>query len=279
MSNTCGGYTFYKDAKLLRLTRYRYNDVPNDINGKYFYIKDGDTIWNPGWKPTKTPLDSYECRHGMGYSRFTSSKNGLKAEMLAFVPMNDNCEVTRLILTNLSDKPKTFSVFSYVEFCLWNADDDSRNFQRNLSTGEVEIDGSTIYHKTEYRERRNHYAVYSVNHPIDGFDTIRDEFLGAYRGAHEPEVVEQGHSKNSVASGWSPIASQQINLTLQPGESESLIYVLGYIENPQDEKWEAPNVVNKTRAKQMLARYATEELFNEAFSDLTEYWSNLLSKY
>lgn len=239
MSNTCGGYTFYKDAKLLRLTRYRYNDVPNDINGKYFYIKDGDTIWNPGWKPTKTPLDSYECRHGMGYSRFTSSKNGLKAEMLAFVPMNDNCEVTRLILTNLSDKPKTFSVFSYVEFCLWNADDDSRNFQRNLSTGEVEIDGSTIYHKTEYRERRNHYAVYSVNHPIDGFDTIRDEFLGAYRGAHEPEVVEQGHSKNSVASGWSPIASQQINLTLQPGESESLIYVLGYIENPQDEKWEA----------------------------------------
>ena len=279
MSNTCGGYTFYKDAKLLRLTRYRYNDVPNDINGKYFYIKDGDTIWNPGWKPTKTPLDSYECRHGMGYSRFTSSKNGLKAEMLAFVPMNDNCEVTRLILTNLSDKPKTFSVFSYVEFCLWNADDDSRNFQRNLSTGEVEIDGSTIYHKTEYRERRNHYAVYSVNHPIDGFDTIRDEFLGAYRGAHEPEVVEQGHSKNSVASGWSPIASQQINITLQPGESESLIYVLGYIENPQDEKWEAPNVVNKTRAKQMLARYATDELFNEAFSDLTEYWSNLLSKY
>ena len=222
MSNTCGGYTFYKDAKLLRLTRYRYNDVPNDINGKYFYIKDGDTIWNPGWKPTKTPLDSYECRHGMGYSRFTSSKNGLKAEMLAFVPMNDNCEVTRLILTNLSDKPKTFSVFSYVEFCLWNADDDSRNFQRNLSTGEVEIDGSTIYHKTEYRERRNHYAVYSVNHPIDGFDTIRDEFLGAYRGAHEPEVVEQGHSKNSVASGWSPIASQQINLTLQPGESETV---------------------------------------------------------
>ena len=264
ISNTCGGYTFYKDAKLLRLTRYRYNDVPNDINGKYFYIKDGDTIWNPGWKPTKTPLDSYECRHGMGYSRFTSSKNGLKAELLSFVPMNDNFEVTRLILTNDSDKTKSFSLFSYVEFCLWNADDDSRNFQRNLSTGEVEIDGSTIYHKTEYRERRNHYAIYSVNHPIDGFDTIRDEFLGAYRGAHEPEVVEQGHSKNSVASGWSPIASQQINLTLEPGESESLIFVLGYIENPQDEKWEAPNVVNKKRAKDMLARYADDELFNEA---------------
>ena len=75
ISNTCGGYSFYKDAKLLRLTRYRYNDVPADINGKYFYIKDGDTIWNPGWQPVKTSLDSYECRHGIGYSRFTSSKN------------------------------------------------------------------------------------------------------------------------------------------------------------------------------------------------------------
>ena len=279
MSNTCGGYTFYKDAKLLRLTRYRYNDVPNDINGKYFYIKDGDTIWNPGWKPTKTPLDSYECRHGMGYSKFLSSKNGLSCDMLAFVPMNENCEVTRLILTNDSDKAKTFSVFSYVEFCLWNADDDSRNFQRNLSTGEVEVDGATIYHKTEYRERRNHYAVYSVNHAINGFDTIRDEFLGAYRGAHEPEVVEMGKSKNSVASGWSPIASQQIDITLEPGASESLIFVLGYIENPENEKWESKGVINKTRAKAMLAKYDTDDKFNEAFSELNEYWSNLLSKY
>ena len=279
ISNTGGGYAFYKDAKLLRLTRYRYNNAPLDSNGHYFYINDNGCIWNPGWQPVQTELDSYECRHGLGYTTYKGSKNGIEAHVTSFVPIGANCELTHLSLNNTSDKSKTFSVYSYIEFCLWNADDDSRNFQRNLSTGEVEIDGSTIYHKTEYRERRNHYAVYSVNHPIDGFDTIRDEFLGAYRGAHEPEVVEQGHSKNSVASGWSPIASQQINLTLQPGESESLIYVLGYIENPQDEKWEAPNVINKTRAKQMLARYATDELFNEAFSDLTEYWSNLLSKY
>ncbi len=279
ISNTCGGYTFYKDAKLLRLTRYRYNDVPNDINGKYLYIKDGDTMWNPGWKPTKTALDSYECRHGMGYSRFTSSKNGLEASVLTFVPMNDNCEVTQLVLTNNSSEDKNFKVFSYVEWCLWNADDDSRNFQRNLSTGEVEIDGSTIYHKTEYRERRNHYAIYSVNSPIDGFDTIRDSFVGLYNGTDTPDAVVNGACTNSVASGWSPIASQQLNVSLKPGESKSFVFVLGYIENPVEDKWEAPNVVNKKPAKELLAKYQTDADVEKAFKELNDYWTDLLSKY
>ena len=222
ISNTCGGYTFYKDAKLLRLTRYRYNNVPADINGKYLYIKDGDTVWNPGWQPTKTELDSYECRHGIGYSRFTSSKNGVKASVLSFVPLNDNCEISQLTLTNGSSEDKKLSVFSYVEWCLWNADDDMKNFQRNLSTGEVEVQDSTIYHKTEYRERRNHYAIYSVNTKIDGFDTSRDAFLGAYRGADSPEAVETGKCTNSMASGWSPIASHQINVDLAAGETKTL---------------------------------------------------------
>ena len=159
ISNTCGGYTFYKDAKLLRLTRYRYNDIPYDGNGKYFYIKDGDSIWNPGWQPVKADLDTYECRHGIGYSKFKGAKNGIEANLLTFVPMNDNCEITKLQITNMSSVPKNIQLFSYVEFCLWNADDDMKNFQRNLSTGEVEVVDSTIFHKTEYRERRNHYAV------------------------------------------------------------------------------------------------------------------------
>ena len=279
ISNTCGGYSFYKDAKLLRLTRYRYNDTPNDVNGKYFYIKDGDTIWNPGWKPTKTELDSYECRHGSGYSRFTSSKNGVKASVLSFVPLNDNCEISQLTLTNGSSEDKKLSVFSYVEWCLWNADDDMKNFQRNFSTGEVEIVDSTIFHKTEYRERRNHYAVYSVNAKIDGFDTIRDEFLGAYNGTDDPTAVKNGACTNSVASGWQPIASHQINITLNPGETRSFVFVLGYIENPEDEKWESKGVVNKKRAYEMLDRYKTDADVDKAFAELNEYWNGLLSKY
>ena len=279
ISNTCGGYTFYKDAKLLRLTRYRYNDVPGDVNGKYFYIKDGDTVWNPGWQPVKTDLDSYECRHGIGYSRFTSSKNEVQASVLTFVPMNDTCEISRLTLTNNSASAKNISVFSYVEWCLWNADDDMKNFQRNLSTGEVEVVDSTIFHRTEYRERRNHYAIYSVNTKVDGFDTSRDAFLGAYRGAHEPEVVENGACTNSMASGWSPIASHQINVSLQPGESKSFVFVLGYIENPEDDKWESYGIINKKPAWAMLEKYQTDEGVDKAFAELNEYWQKLLSKY
>lgn len=279
ISNTCGGYTFYKDAKLLRMTRYRYNDVPNDINGKYFYIKEDDNVWNPGWKPTQTELDSYECRHGIGYSRFTGAKNKLEASVLTFIPMDDNCEISQVKLTNQSDSEKTVSLFSYVEWCLWNADDDSRNFQRNLNTGEVEVVGSAIYHKTEYRERRNHYAVYSVNTTVDGFDTSRDAFLGAYRGAANPEVVEKGRATNSIASGWSPIASHQINMTLKPGESRTFVFVLGYIENPEDQKWEAPGIINKKPAEAMLAKYKTDADVDRAFAQLNAYWNELLSKY
>ncbi len=279
ISNTCGGYSFYKDAKLLRLTRYRYNNIPNDEGGRYYYIKEGDTVWNPGWQPIKTDLDSYECRHGMGYSRFTSSKNELEASLLAFVPLHDNCEVNQISFTNHSSGEKNFTLFSYVEFCLWNAMDDMTNFQRNLNIGEVEVCGSAIYHKTEYRERRNHYAVYSVNTQTDGFETSRDEFLGAYRGVADPQALEEGRLHNSIASGWSPIASHQINITLKPGEKKSFIFVLGYCENPADEKFTAPNVINKKPAEELLAKYQTDSQVDAAFTELKENWENLLSKF
>ena len=279
ISNTCGGYTFYRDARLLRLTRYRYNDVPCDTNGKYFYIKDGDCIWNPGWQPTKTDLDFYECCHGLGYSRFTGKKKNLQASVLFFVPLEDNCEIQWLHLKNDGDAPKTFSLFSYVEWCLWNADDDMKNFQRNLSIGEVEIEDSVIYHKTEYRERRDHFAFYGVNAPIDGFDTSRDAFLGAYRGNDHPQVVEKGACSNSVASGWSPIACHQIDLTLAPGQEKSLIFVLGYAETPLAEKWSAPGIINKKPAKEILAKYQTDAQVEQALSALAAYWEDLLSKY
>ena len=214
ISNTGGGYSFYKDAKLLRITRYRYNDIPNDSNGKYYYINDNGTIWNPGFMPSRTELDSYECRHVMGYTRFKSGKNGLDAELLAFVPVDAACEINLLTLENTSSEEKSFSLFSYVEFCLWNAMDDMTNFQRNLSIGEIEIEGSTIYHKTEYRERRNHYIFFTVNTSVDGFDTSRDDFLGAYNSNAIPDAVRECKCHNSIASGWYPAAVHQINLWL-----------------------------------------------------------------
>ena len=278
-SNTCGGYSFYKDAKLLRLTRYRYNNVPLDSNGLYYFIKDGDTVWNPGWMPTKTKLDDYKCRHGLGYSVFEGKKNGISAVLTDFVPMGTACEVNKLTLTNESNEKKDFTLFSYVEFCLWNAMDDMTNFQRNFSTGEVEIHGSTIYHKTEYRERRNHYAIFSVNADIDGFDTDRDSFLGAYGENRAPEVVMTGKAKNSVASGWAPVGSHQINISLAPGESRDLVFVLGYVENKKDEKWEGLNKVNRKPAEAMLAKFDTTEKADQALADLKAYWNGLLSHF
>ncbi len=279
ISNTCGGYSFYKDAKLLRLTRYRYNNVPADTNGRYYFIRHNGTVWAPAWQPVKTELDSYECRHGLGYSRFISSKNGIRADLTAFVPLHESCEVNHLVLTNDTDTVQELDLTSYVEFCFWNAVDDSTNFQRHLSLGEVEVCGSEIYHKTEYRERRNHYAYYTVNARIDGFDTSRDDFLGVYGSIEHPFSVFEGISHNSIASGGAVIGSHHIRISLQPGESKSLIFILGYCENPVDEKWESPNIINKDRARAAMARLSTDEQVDAALAVLKNYWSDLLSIY
>ena len=291
ISNTAGGYAFYTDARLRRLTRYRYNDVPLDNNGRFFYIKDGDVVWNPGWKPMRVSLDSYECRHGFGYTKISSVKNELKADVLYMVPYGENAEIQMITLKNTSTVVKSVSLVSYIEWCLYNALDDSTNFQRNFSTGEVEIEGGSIYHKTEYRERRNHFAFYSVNAKPDGFDTDRETFLGLNNGYDCPDTIISGKSGNSVADGWSPIASHRLNIDLAPDESKTFIFVLGYIEMDEDKKWAtkvssdllqtnpAMRVVNKEKAIALQKRFETPVQVEAAFVDLKKYWDELLSKF
>ena len=160
--------------------------------------------------------------------------------------------------------------------------DDMTNFQRNYSTGEVEIHDSAIYHKTEYRERRNHYAVFAVNAPIAGFDTSRDAFLGAYGENSAPEVVVSGSCKNSVASGWAPVGSHQLNVTLAPGESKTYVFVLGYVENPVEEKWigrPEDGIINRAPAEKLLEKFSTTEKTDQALAELKEYWDKLLSHF
>ncbi len=279
ISNTGGGYSFYKDARLRRITRYRYNNVPFDQGGRYFYLKDGSTIWSPTWKPVQTELDQYECRHGLGYTKINGVKNGLSTEVLYFVPLDYDCEIHRVTLSNQSSSVKKVQLFSFIEFCLWNAYDDMTNFQRNFSTGEVEVEESTIYHKTEYRERRNHYAFYSVNHPINGYDTDRTSFIGLYNGFHNPAVVMSGKANNSLADGWSPIASHYLDLNLNPGETKELIFILGYAENDPEQKWERPGIINKTKAKMLQKNFQNSAQVEQAFEKLRNHWSKLLSVY
>ncbi|WP_321321417.1 GH36-type glycosyl hydrolase domain-containing protein [Labilibaculum sp.] len=279
ISNTAGGYTFYKDAKFRRLTRYRYNNVPVDMGGRYYYIKDEECTWNPGFKPTQTELDKYECRHGLSYTRFLSSKNGLSSNLLCFIPLDYMGEVHLLKLKNESDKVKKVKLFSFAEWCLWNAEDDMTNFQRNLSTGEVEVEGSALYHKTEYKERRNHYAFFSVNSDINGFDTDRESFIGMHNGFDKPQAIENGKASNSIAHGWSPVASHYIEVELQPDEEKEFVFILGYVENKDEDKWASKGVINKTKAKAMMAQFDTTEKVNAAFADLENYWSKLLDKF
>ena len=279
ISNTAGGYCFCRDAMCRRTLRYRYNGVPMDAGGRYFYIKDGDQVWNPGWKPCRTPLDFYECRHGMGYTRVVGEKAGLRADVLFFVPLGHRCEIHRVRLTNNGPERKTFQLYAFLEWCLWNASTDMENFQRNLSTGEVEVEPDALYHKTEYRERRDHYAFYGVNRPFDGFDTDRETFIGMYNGFDAPQQVLAGTSGQSVAHGWSPVAAPRFDLTLDPGQSEELVFVLGYVENPPEAKFTAPAVINKAPARAMMQAYATGAQVDAAFAELRAFWDDLLSRF
>ena len=260
-----------------RITRYRYNNCPPDQEGFHVYIKDGDTIWNPGWQPVQTELDAYSCRHGLGYTRIEGEKNGILAAQQLFVPRGEQCLLMELTLQNRSGERKALEVFPFVEFCLWDAVDDSTNFQRNFSTGEVEVEAGAIYHKTEYRERRNHYAVFWADRPFQGFDTAREAFMGSYGSPAAPEAVLRGACAGSVAQGWAPVGAMQFHVELEPEAEETLLLGLGYVENPEEEKFSAPGVINKRLAHELMERYRTKEQSAAAFRELGRYWEELLS--
>jgi cellobiose phosphorylase len=283
ISNTAGGYSFYRDARLRRITRYRYNNVPLDTGGRYIYLRDDESkeFWSPSWQPTHNELQNYSCRHGLGYSVIGSEYRGIEARTRYFVPLQEELEIWQLTVTNHRDTRAKISAFSAIEFCLWDAQDDATNFQRNFSIGEVEVEDGVIYHKTEYRERRNHFAYFACSGELAGYDTQRDMFFGACRGWDKPLAVERGASFNSVAHGWAPFGSHHVRIELEPGESRQLIFVLGYHENPIDQKFDPADSqrVNKRTVKPIIAKYLDPVQADAAFERLRVYWSDLLDRY
>ncbi len=279
LSNTAGGYSFYKDARLRRITRYRYNNLPLDQDGFHIYIKDNKTIWNPGWQPTRTKLDKYECHHGLGYTNIIGSKNRIEVKQELYVPKNDNILLDRVTLRNNDKKKRSIDLFSFVEFCLWDAQDDTTNFQRNFSTGEMEVVGSKIYHKTEYRERRNHYAVFFANKKIDSFDTEREKFMGLYGSPAAPQAVLNGKCSNTIAHGWQPVGAHHIHLDLEAGETYDVIFGLAYVEVPERKKFIKPGVINKEPAEKLIGKYDTDKKFDEGLKTLNAFWDKLLSRF
>jgi len=283
ISNTAGGYSFYRDARLRRLTRYRYNDAPFDFGGRYIYLRDNASgkFWSPSWQPTQDKVKDYSCRHGLGYSIIGSTYNQIKSETLYFIPLGETLEIWQLKVTNLSKKPQKLSAFSSIEFCLWDAQDDATNFQRNFSTGQIEVEDEVIYHKTEYRERRDHFAYFACSEKLAGFDTQRDTFLGAYRSWNKPIAVERGRSFNSVAHGWAPIGSHHVKLALKAGETKIVTFILGYHENPKDRKFDPPQsqTINKKSVRPIISKYLKQEHVSAAFEALRNYWDHLLGLY
>jgi cellobiose phosphorylase len=282
ISNTAGGYSFYKDARLRRLTRYRYNNSPLDMGGRYLYLREDTTgkYWSPSWMPTRVDLDEYECHHGQGYTIITSKFNGIKSSTRYFVPLGESLEIWQVTLTNENESDVDLSLFSAIEFCLWDANDDTTNFQRNYSIGQVEIVDDVIYHKTEYRERRDHFAYFACSEKLAGFDTSREDFLGLYRGWNEPVVIENGQSCNSEAHGWQPIGSHHVRVHLKAGEEKQMVFILGYQENPKDQKFDPPDsqIINTKLAKKALEKYLQPSNADRAFADLRDYWTLLLGK-
>jgi cellobiose phosphorylase len=282
ISNTAGGYSFFRDARLRRLTRYRYNNAPLDLGGRYLYLRDADSgdYWSPSWQPTRSDLEWYECRVGLGYTTIASRRAGIRAETLYFVPPGETHEVWRARITNERAETARLALFGTVEFCLWDANDDATNFQRNYSIGEVEVEDGVIYHVTEYRERRDHFAWFACS-ASSGFDTSRDAFLGPYRGWDRPLAVERGAATGSIAHGWQPIGAHEVRLDLAPGETRDVTFVLGYAENPRDAKFDPPGsgIVDKRSVRPVIARALDPAGIEAGFDALRARWDDLLGGF
>jgi len=243
ITNNAGGYGFYRSAARGRFLRLRFNSVPMDQPGRYFYLRDresGDT-WSASWQPVARPLDRYQsvCRHGTAYTVIESRYAGIASETTYFVPLGQNFEYWWLRVSNESDRPRKLSIFTFCEFTnQWDTFQDRVNLQYSLFIvrGEL-VDGllriaiqDNLTSDSEgffIHDIARHSWMALVGSPLDGYDTSREAFLGTYRGYHNPLVVEQGHCTNSDAYGDNACGTLQTNLTLQPGETRELLVMLG----------------------------------------------------
>ena len=278
ISNTAGGYCFYRDARLRRLTRFRYNGVPLDEGGRLLYLRDETS--GKVWRPTRQP-EGYECRHGLGYTVIRGRPGGIEVQARYLAPPGETLEIWQVTVSNQRPEKAELSLYAGVEFALWDALDDATNFQRNYNVGEVEIDGNAIYHKTEYRERRNHFAYLACSEPVASFDTQRATFVGTGRCWDRPLGLEQDTLSNSVAHGWAPIGVQQVRLSLPAGASQTVIWLLGYGENPKEAKFDPPGsqTLNKRGVRPVIEHYLQPENVVAAQAKLRAYWDNLLDKF
>ena len=273
ISNCAGGYSFDRDPKNRRVTRYRYNAIPVDQPGRYIYLRDQENgvFWSPTWQPIpRRRLAGYECCHGPGYTRLTSQYRGIRVELLYFVPLPSHTahaqsneagfELWVMQIKNVSRRGRELRTFSYVEFSNWNADADLNNLDWGQHILHSRVEDGIIYMSTTFRKTT---TFFGSSMAPSGFDTDREMFIGDYRDLSNPIVVETGETKNSLAARGNNVGVLCHELQLQPGEVKEIIYILGVSEDAE----QVPGIV---------ARFSQPQVAHEAFKALQVDWAEYL---
>ncbi len=263
VNHTAGGYLFYKSPEHHRITRFRPNGVPMDRPGHYLYLRDEETgeSWSVSWQPCGGPREHYRCRHGLSYSVYECTRNGLKAAQTLFIPRGENVELWELRLENASGRPRALSVWSYAEFSYHQISIDNQNFQMSLYCAGSRYEDGIIDYELFY-ERAHQFMAASFT--PGGFDCLRDSFLGPYRTESNPLAVERGKCSGSFEKGGNHCAVLQKKLALAPGETARLTWMLG--EGGLEE------------GRRVRERYRDPAAADRALEDLAQYWDEKLSK-
>lgn len=262
VNHTAGGYMFYQSPEYHRVTRFRGNAVPMDRPGHYVYLRDAEDgdYWSISWQPVGKPLNQakYTCRHGMSYTTYECDYKGIKASQTLMVPMDDAVELWDVRLKNTTDKERRLSVFSYCEFSFHHIMIDNQNFQMSLYCAGSSYDENIIEYDLFYEEFG--YQYFASNVTPDGFDCLRDSFLGAYRTEDNPIAVECGTCSGSHELGNNHCGSLQKDLVLAPGEEVRLIFMLGE--------------GSREAGKKIREKYSDMANVDAAYAQLREYWEN-----
>jgi N,N'-diacetylchitobiose phosphorylase len=265
LSHNAGGYLFYRNAEHQRITRFRANSVPLDRPGHYVYLRDDDTgeYWSISWQPVGKDLKQarYECRHGLSYSKFSCDYQDLHAEQTVFIPVDDDVELWDVVIRNLGDKKRRLSVFSYVEFSFHHIEIDNQNLQMSLYASGADYKDGIIEYDFFYEPWTYHYFASSFD--PDGYDCIRDRFLGNYRTETNPVAVETGKCQNSSELGGNHCGALHKRLTLVPGEQTRLIFMLG--------------VGARAQGREIKRKYSDPANADKAFAALRCYWEKKLA--
>lgn len=260
INQNAGGYSFYRSSQSGRVTRFRPNGVPLDRPGHYLYLRDDadGQYWSASWQPVGSPSDAagYRTRHGLSYSVFESDRNGIEASQRIFVPIGEDAEVWDVTLTNTSGRERTLSLFGYVEFSFHSVGIDNENFQMSLYASGADYADGVVEYDFYYEPWTYHYFTATAD-PV-GFDTLRDSFLGAYRTETNPLAVERGECSGSQATTSNHCGALHHRVTLAPGETVRLAYVLGY--------------GRREAGTRLRRKYADPAAVDAAIADLAAYW-------